>query len=57
MNRFRWWLSDKIQDIAILFDRLAEWVQPELEVGLELEELLTHIEPTDTPFLRSIEER
>lgn len=48
-RRFRWWLSEELERLAFL-------VQPDMEPGrLDLSDIIEHIEPTDTPFLRSLD--
>lgn len=48
MRRFRWWLVDRLE-------WLAYWVAPQISgERLDLSDIVKHIEPTDTPFMRSL---
>lgn len=55
MRKFRWWLSEILESVARRFEWWAECVAPPTD-KLDMADILSGmvIEPTDTPFLRSI---
>lgn len=47
IRKLRYWIADKLEALAYA-------IEPKPSSALDIQDIITHIEPMDTPFLRSI---